>query len=416
MDFDSVFIYPGGVSRRQLINSGCGIEDDSGGVSETTSFLKRIRNTSRKEYLAYCTGLEQRGYQTVFLRDVPSGFYRTFLTEYGMVHSYYTPARRETRIVLDRSGVPVNVFTEKDPVFIRPDTELMQFSLYYGPMIRGLSADCGMMYVFRLRTNELIIIDGGIREQATEDAMEEFVKRVRELTCAEEGEKIRIALWICTHAHDDHMEFLPILMRTHPGLFVLKRMLFNFPPRSFRGMSACVDQVKKDLRLLAPDALCHKAHTGELLQVGNAGIEILLTGEDLYEGRRDRYSFNGTSVILKIETEGFRTLIMGDAERANCRILTERFGESLRPCHFLQAAHHVINDLEDWYAFVQADWVLAPQGEENIRKRFSSQYEGIVRHTSPDRILLAGSATTVFRLCEEKIEKTDFPPVGHPFP
>ena len=416
MEYDWIFSYPGGKARKQLINDGCGMEDDSGGILDTTSFLKCVRNTSRKEFLAYCAGMEQRGAEVLFRRDVPSGLYFSFRTEHGLVYSYYTPARKEARIILDRSGVSAEAFSERNPAEIRPDTELMQFSLFYGPMIPGLSADCGMMYVFRLRTNELIIIDGGIREQATEEALEEFVRRVRDLTSAGEGEPIRIALWFCTHAHDDHLQFLPILMKRYPGLFLLKRILFNFPPRSFRGMTDFVTEAKNDLRLLAPDALYHKAHSGELLQIGNAAIEILMTGEDLYESRRDRFSFNGTSVILRIETEGFRTLIMGDAEKANCRVLAERFGESIRPCHFLQAAHHVINDLEDWYALVRADWVLAPQGEDNIRKRFSRPFEGILRHTPPDHVLLAGSATTVFRLKDGSETVSSFPPVGHPFP
>ena len=93
-----------------------------------------------------------------------------------------------------------------------------------------------MLYVLRLRDNSVIIIDGGEIEQATEEACDEFMRRLEDLTNTEKGGKIRVAAWICTHNHDDHMDVFTKLLKREKDILCVERVMFNFPFKNAFGL------------------------------------------------------------------------------------------------------------------------------------------------------------------------------------
>ena len=84
-----------------------------------------------------------------------------------------------------------------------------------------------MNYVFRLRDNSLIIIDGGEFEQATDVAVKDYMSFLHSLTSTNENEKMTVSLYICTHAHNDHCDFMSKIVRFYSDEIEIERIAFN---------------------------------------------------------------------------------------------------------------------------------------------------------------------------------------------
>ena len=158
------------------------------------------------------------------------------------------------RIIIDNASSPLAQMNDTSDD-VRGDTALMQFSLHYGKMIRFHSCDCGMLYALRMRDNSVIIIDGGEIEQSTEDACDEFMRRLENLTGKEKGEKIRVSAYICTHNHDDHMDFFIKLLKRENDVLDIERVMFNFPSKTLLEYGIpCAEKLRSRIKKYAPNA------------------------------------------------------------------------------------------------------------------------------------------------------------------
>ena len=266
---------------------------------------------------------------------------------------------------------------------------LCQYGLCYGPMVEGVTADCGMLYLLRLEDGRVFIIDGGEREQAGDAVVEEVLGILRKW-CA--PFPVRVAGWLCTHPHDDHMDLFGKLLAKAEGL-ILDAVYLNFP-----GEDRSVPMVQwvfvlERLRRYAPHAPLIQLHAGQVLEIGGMKLECLQTHEELKDVRQ----VNDLSAVVRLTLGGVRFLITGDLTRDAADTLMENLPEEAFKCDILQAAHHLFNRLEAFYPRTGASLVLVPQG----RGRFGEKGDNLemLREALPGaEILFASDRTCVLEL------------------
>ncbi|MBQ8897332.1 MAG: MBL fold metallo-hydrolase [Clostridia bacterium] len=425
---ENVPAYGGGELHPMLFNCGSGMADDFGGPTAEDSFMHIVNRTTEAEYLDYIRTLEENGYVTVFENRTDAGLFRQ-LSGKNRLYVYYIFNERMTRIILENSGVSLPEFEAPAGPTVHDDTALMQFGLTYGDMIRGFTSDCGMLYAIRTRDNSVIVIDGGSTEQSTEPATDEFYARL----CALTGnpEKIRIAAWFCTHPHGDHMAFFSRMLAKYPDKLFVERAMFNFALSEavMPGLKARIGLSGRKFpntraitmeRILAnnPKASYLKLHSGQRFELCGTEVEVLLTHEDTLTRFPDKlyWGMNETSTILKISFDGKSVIFLGDAWIPNGNILIGRYPWHSVNCDFLQVAHHCIDHVENFYEFIRTEYMLVPEGRYLLLKFISENFQNLKRHCAEDKIMVAGDATTVFRVANGKITETEFfPPRGCPY-
>lgn len=388
------------------VNCGAGlaIETDTG--SDEDSFMLVTENTDAHAFRAFLKELSENGRHETFHREYNGNIFAEFENNIGVLYTYFTAELKTARIILDRVSTPLADFSF-DVKGSRNDTALMQFALKYGKMIRHKSCDCGMFYALRLRDNSLIIIDGGESEQATEEACDEITERLYGMTGQDRSEKLRIALWICTHNHDDHMDvFTKLLRREHEHL-VLERVMFNFPSKPLMPSDyTCTELLKTRLKQYAPTAKFLKPHTGETVSLPGVEIEILTTHEDIlpcsYRARFDTpyRGMNESTTVFKIWFDDCTVIFLGDAEETNGEAMIALYGKNLLSAEFLQCAHHLINDDRNIYGSIRANKLLIPQCRYigNTHDRDNTNF--LTGLFGAENMYYAGDCTYIFNVCD----------------
>ena len=202
-----------GTVLSEPINCGAGLSiDDEKNGGEDDSYMLVLGDVTSKMYRDFLASLANTGRKETFHREFNGNIFVEFVNGSRIIYTYYTAETMLARIIFDNASSPISEMNDAADD-VRGDTALMQFSLRYGKMIRFHSCDCGMLYAMRMRDNSVIIIDGGEIEQCTEDACDEFMRRLENLTGKEKGEKIRVSAYLCTHNHDDHMDFFIKLLK-----------------------------------------------------------------------------------------------------------------------------------------------------------------------------------------------------------
>ncbi len=406
--------YDGGKLLKTLYNCGSGLAPDDAGETPEDTKMQIVRETDRAAFCAYCRKLEDAGFACLFTRDELNGLYRQYGKDALLVYAYFIPAERTARILVDRCCVPLPEFADAPLAEKHMDTQLMQFGLVYDDMIRFTSCDCGMNYVLRLRDGRLIVIDGGEIEQTTQAAVGEFMRRIRDMTGTNEGDPVRVALWYCTHPHNDHMDFFTKLLQKFGDTICLERVLFNFASHSVLGLNDYVQDMRRAVLRHNPDVLFLKPHTGQRFSVGGVQFDVLSTHEDLLArktGTREYAGANAASTILKLSFEDVSLLLLADADDDTGDVLCARFPDGV-DCTFVQAAHHLINRVEHIYANVRAQYVLIPEGLYLIHKNLRGNYGVLCKYYDRDRFFFAGDYTCVFRVCDGKIGISYYPVRG----
>ena len=406
--------YSGGTLLETLYDCGSGLAVDDAGPTPEDTQMHIIRDTDETAFSAYCALLAESGFACLFSRDEDYGLFRQYQNAATLVYTYYSPAEQTVRVLSDKCSASLPDFAHAPQKPRHMDTQFMQFGLLYDDMIRWTSCDCGMNYVLRLRDGRLIVIDGGECEQATQTALGEFMKRVRAMTQTNEGDPVRIALWYCTHPHDDHMDFFTKLLEKYGGMIELERVMFNFASDSVLGLNDYVQQMRRTVVRHSPDAQFLKVHTGMDFSIGGARFDVLFTHEDLLALESEEPDYDGTnttSTVLRLSFEDVSVLFLADADDTVGDVLNRRFPQGLS-CTFVQAAHHLINRVEHIYRMIRAERVLIPECRYLIHKNLRRNYAVLCRYYDRDEFYLAGDYTCVFHVCGSEIEEKYYPVRG----
>ena len=407
--------YPYEKSFDTVYSCGCGLCDDIAGNKADESFMRLVKGTNETDFADFCAGLTAGGFAPTYERTDESGIYREFVKGCKIVYTYYIFCENSVRIIADNASVPLKNFAFTSMNEPRTDSALMQYGLYYHDMIRGITCDCGMLYVIRLRNNELIIIDGGEKEQCTVISVADVIERLREMTGTE---KITVAAWFCSHPHNDHIDMFTKLIKDMGENLYIKRVMFNFPEYGTVGIDTSLESIsrmKKYIIANNPAVRFLKPHSGQHFYIGNAEFDILHTHEDMltYYPDKPYRGANQTSTVLKITVDGISAVFLADCEEENGEIFLKRYSQGTLTCTFLQAAHHCINEDRNIYEGINARKVLIPQSMHNITPRFPDKFGVICEIYGSENIIVAGDGTKIFTCADGKItdEKT-YPVIG----
>lgn len=381
---------------------GCGLENDFDGPTGKDSFMHTFDGVSGEDFISYIKKLENMNIKKTFENEIDGNLFYRFATKEGNFSAYYRPYFKTARFILDQcDNTDADKFGYSEYEEINGNTVFSQYSLHYAHMIRGYSTDCGMNYVYRLRDNSLIIIDGGEIEQATDRVIEEYFAFLRRLTGTKAGEKMRISLWLCTHAHNDHADFFTKLIRVHGDDIILERTAFNFPLFANVKHSQTVLTLKQRIKSIYPNAKYLKIRAGDVISIANAVITVLSSSEDAVcfdEDGDDFTGLNDTSSVFTVEADGVKTLFLADTGRNNQRILIHSYKDETLQCNIMQIAHHGINYLPRLYEKIKAEKALLPQARLNMITRFQNVLADLYKNYGERNIIYAYDVTSVFTL------------------
>ena len=279
------------------------------------TLARLVTDTTREAFFAYLDRLKVLGYESVWQNRIDQNECCQLAGGGRLLYACFNGATGQARFIDDPVSERIDTFGS--PVPEHPvKTQICQFSLYYDYNMhkRGLGIDCGMLYIVRLPDQSLFLVDGGEMEQATEAAMPELLRVMREMAGAGPGEKIRVAAWFCTHGHDDHMDVFTKFLRLYHDQMELERVIFNFAAYQRFVLMSQVFPMLERLTAYYPNVRYLKAHSGQSFSLAGVRFDVLYTHEDLLmlPGTEDIRDFNETSTVLKLSFEGVSFLLTGD--------------------------------------------------------------------------------------------------------
>ena len=224
-----------------------------------------------------------------------------------------------------------------------PQTELGCGAAVAQPCLALLGTGCptmqnGAALLFRLQDGRFLVVDGGYAEDA-----EQLYATMRRL--AGDG-PLRIAAWVLTHAHGDHLDaFLTFWQQPWATDVVLETLLLHLPgdeifAQGIVGGAGDVrwkEKMANCVRSIQPAPRVIRAHPGQVLHLGGAELTVLYTAELMTP--QEVWSFNDTSLVCSLQLGDTKFLLLGDCAVGGGEVLTALYDDALR-CRVLQASHH----------------------------------------------------------------------------
>ena len=340
--------------KGKLLPTGCCIEknkaadpqDEGSMIKQIPPFAGILRgccNAEAMETVAYETvyggdsgrsyaeKLLRSGFRQVWENQIEDNVFASFTNGKLSVTVMETPKRQGgmVRITVE-PGVPPALDSPAGKAVTQPVAAMLGTG--------NAAMQNGAALLFRLQDGRYIIIDGGYTEDARQ--LYETMQRLAA------GREIRIAAWLLTHAHSDHLEaFLAFWQLPQVRDVVLERLVLHLPgdevfAQNMVGRPAdsrWKEKINSCLSSISPAPQVIGAHVGQIMQLGEATITMLCTPELIMP--EEIWSFNDTSLVCMLRLEGTDFLLLGDCSVLGGKVLTEIYHETLR-CHVLQASHH----------------------------------------------------------------------------
>ena len=368
-----------------------------------------VSNTSLTEFNSYIQSLERSSYTQVSTHTIGDNVSYQYKRDSILIYAYYTGSQKEARIIQDLASTPENEFEYTYNPKAGDTSTFYQYAMMYDPTGQGgYDPDNGKPYennglfdVIKLADNSVILLDGGWECQATDKAVDELMKFLREITDTPTG-KVRIAALYFTHGHGDHFYFAYNLLKRHSSSVTVERIMHNFPGSG--GISSDFSAMASLALKTNPQGVKFaKLHTGQCIQLANAKFEVLYTHEDRVDakGMTEIYDYNDTSTILKMTLNGKTFLLLGDwggqwtmNDEGNEHIvkayqdmeahllaaLAPAGGTNYLKCDVVQISHHAINDwMGNIYKAVDADIAFFPQQDVAYNNLAHVCYKNIIK-------------------------------------
>lgn len=268
---------------------------------------------------------------------------------------------------------------------------LYQFELDYR------NIDCGMFYAIRLSDGSFFLIDSAHQNSTLDHIrIHDFL---RSLT--PKGEKIRIAGWFLTHAHQDHIvKFMHFLSCNFEDCEI-DRVYYNFPAidsesaKNWKSGDIVTMREFEALMERRSDIKRVKLHTGQHFFVKELEFYVLCTHEDIYPEEIVR--FNDSSTVLLMKYQDTTVFWAGDAGEVESDIIASRYGSFVKS-DILQAAHHGFRGgTVELYNLINAPVVLFPTSKEHLEENTHRETTKLARELASE-VYIAGEGTVGFEL------------------
>lgn len=263
-----------------------------------------------------------------------------------------------------------------DPLYAVRDAEPGTVTMAQIGIARGDQNDnpmIGMCYVYRLADGTALIIDGGVNNV---DCSLNLFRTLQRLDVArDEDGKYRIAAWIFTHGHSDHMGTFKQFSVQYGDRTDLTYVMYSFPTDAVAPKGNTTgEEFAEIVRASYPNAKRVSPHAGLTYFFGNLAVHMLYAPELLYNSPEGVNYYNTTSLLFRIEANGQSVLHMGDASEAASKAAWINSETAAFKSSALQITHHGLYtgpDSHDWgymrklYNATDAEIGLLPMGTRN---------------------------------------------------
>ena len=204
--------------------------------------------------------------------------------------------------------------------------------------------------VIQTKAGSLIVVDGGLREDAPH-----LIETIK----AKGG---RVSAWLITHPHSDHIGALTEILNTQPIPVEIDNIYYSFLEREFyqrgehMGRMDNLDNLLAAFNNVAPEKLHPSIDKGQQIQVDEVTINVMNK-----PFRSLHNTFNNSSVAYRLDLNGKRILFLGDMGwDAGQNLLKKNKPEDLK-ADIVQMAHHGQDGVEmDVYRVIKPEICLWP--------------------------------------------------------
>ena len=380
---------------RKVYNCGPGLVSDRYDFTEEDSYMAVFTPLLKTKFDTYVASLSEYGYRFVSKTTLDGDDYYTYSKNGSFVYLYYNQKYSTAKIITDNSSDPLSEISYEYEKKNGEYAAFYQYSLNYGnndiegydpiDYVEKTKYD-GMLYIIKTPDNKVILIDSG--HNPTKAALSGLLDFLREITGTPENEKVNIATWYFTHAHDDHVTLANRFMEEYYDQVDLHSVIYNFP--SYQVISEKYDSgaflLKENLHKYFPDVSYHKLHTGEILNFGGVKMEVVYTHEDAVtvSGESDVASFNCTSTVVKVTLDGKTLMILGDIGRVAEKKIVAMHSSGYLKSDLVQVAHHCYNYLDNLYPMIDADIAVFPQSAYNAKVENTDKYNLVMKYASEE--------------------------------
>ena len=305
-------------------------------------------NSTPEKFAAFCAELDEIGFVKLYEQEAAGNLFATYQGEDIYVYTYYTAYSGKIRVITgplsEMASVSYDTGAEKT----------------YTPYITSISQpDNGLGLIMRLPDGRFIIVDGGYKND------DRVYAALRDLV---PSGKITIAAWFISHPHNDHYRGFTDFITNHStdSNIVIERLMLNFAnPESFYAVEDGDKTVEWDVNFIyntieeyAPNLTITQVHTGQIIDFGEATVEILYTMEDLMP--EELPNINDSSMAIRLKMGGSSFMILGDTCYRSGPIMHDMWGEYLKS-DMVQIAHHgQWPSVESIYHDIAAEVVIVP--------------------------------------------------------
>lgn len=314
--------------------------------------LYLLKGVGFEAFTTYCMKLGQSGFSCVNKNKIENNFFEFYKKENVIVCVGYYDCDKTMRIVVDEKT--------DFPEFVQRKVTKKTDSVFWQFEVDHSLIDCGMCYILKLSSGAFFIIDSAHTYSIND--CERIHKFLRERT--PENEKIHIAGWFFSHAHDDHIAQFISYLNFYCYDTVIDALYYNFISSDHRDGTDWMETHRGYVALFNnalenhPEIPVIRLHTGQTFYIDNLKVDVLCSHEDVFPN--DNSNFNDSSVVLMLTLEKTKILIPGDAGHEESYILEARYPEYLKS-DIVQSAHHGhFGTTEDFYRLVKANVVLFP--------------------------------------------------------
>lgn len=222
----------------------------------------------------------------------------------------------------------------------------------------------GMGFVFRLADGSFFVIDGGMggnNEYYSEwkSQTETLLSALR--AYASDPNHIRIAGWLLTHLHQDHVGVFDEVVNNHLNTVSIDKVIYSLPAEGFSGFDkpaaySIWDDFEEALNTLraAGKTEIIKAHMGMEFNFCNLGLTILSAPENVYGSYdpvdkktiADITNINDSCVVCKVNYCSKELLFLADASKVqlNATIIPLLIQYIENNINAIQVPHHGYHD------------------------------------------------------------------------
>ncbi len=407
--------YIGGKKATNLYLGGQELDADFSEEKDTDVAI--ISDTSADEYNTYLKVLEDNGFTKTFENKIDENLYAQYQKGEQLVYAYFTANLNEVRIVLDKtSDVTVDKFgyTCDD----RNGAEIYQIGLPYKTSQADQRINCGMMYVIKTADDAVIVIDGGGYQQFNSEQIDHVMNILYDITGTKKGGTVRVAAWYITHQHGDHIEGFSGIAKRYKDNLKFERIFYNSPTihddtEVFADRERTVNNLRNRIMNYVEDdsPIFMQIHTGQTFELGGVTAEVLYTHEDLTSTADGKSmvsnDYNNSCAVVRFHFDGKSFLVLGDVNAQAANLMMKSFSEKTMYSDVLQAAHHLLNPIDNLYKYIKAPAVFIPQGEFQISAvpTFTATRNVLKSYVKNDMLYLAYGDTVGLGVVNGELKK-----------